>query len=168
MANLKQLIKDTRSLEEQIDGLMKLLQASKKKIQEEFDKQDLKEFVVEPEGPNNKKRTGVTLIAKKVERVTINYLLDKLQAKLDKEIFNEIVNKTYMINDMNGLIELLKKAGVSPGEFKKFIDVSTSVNKDAIKQLYSVGDIKKSDLEGCYEATIVKSISIKERKGDTD
>jgi hypothetical protein len=31
--------------------------------------------------------------------------------------------------------------------------------------LYSVGDITKKDLKGCYDAKLTKSIQIREKKG---
>lgn len=164
MANVKQLIRDVYRLEEQIAGLKSILQASKAKIQDYFDKHDIKELEVEPENMAD----GTTLVAKKTERVIIDYFVDKLKESLDKEVFNEVVHKNYHITDINGLIALLKKTGIKPDEFKQFIDVTTTVNKDALKQLYAVGDITKEDLKGCYSAKIVKSISIKPRKGDTD
>lgn len=164
MANVKQLIRDVYRLGEQIAGLQSILQASKAKIQDYFDKHDIKELEVEPDEMNG----GPSLIAKKSERVTIEYLVDKLKESLSKDIFNEVVLKDYRITDINGLIALLKKAGIKPDEFKQYIDVTTTPNNEALKQLYAVGDITKEDLKGCYNAKIVKSISIKERKGDTN
>ena len=161
---LKQLIKDTKSLEEKIDSLTKIYNAGREKIQNEFDEQNLKEIEVESDDFDDK-----VIVAKKVEKALIEYYADKLKEKLDSEVLNEIIIKTYMINDINGLISLLKNAGVNPQEFKKYVDVSQIVNKEAIKRLYSVGDITKEDIKGCYDAKIVKSISLKyKKKGDTD
>jgi predicted transcriptional regulator len=69
---------------------------------------------------------------------------------------------------MASLSKMLKAAGVDAKEFKKYIGVETSVNSSALQQLYSVGDITKQQLKGCYTAKIVKSIRISERKGGTD
>lgn len=160
MASLKQLIRDTKSLEEQISTLTQLYDASRRKIQEAFDKDKLTEIEVEPEDRNS----GKTLIAKKTERATINYFADKLKENLDKEVCNEVIDKTYTVNDIVGMIALVKAAGVKPDEFKKFLNITAAVNKEKLKQLYSVGDITKEDIKGCYEATIVKSISIKYKK----
>src|SRR5690606_4966352 len=104
--------------------------------------------------------TDVQLVAKKHERVMIDYYPDKLKESMDPELFNEIVHKTYRISDMRGLIEMLKGYGVSAKEFKKFIQVDESVDKAAIRRLYDTGDIKRQDIKGCYSAKVVKSIKI--------
>jgi hypothetical protein len=164
VANVKQIIRDIRSLDEQITGLQSVLTTSKEKVHEYFDKHGIKELEVEPDAHSDEP----ALIAKKVERITIDYYADKLKESLSKEVYNEVVNKTHTITNIDGLITLLKKAGIKPNEFKQYINTSVSVNKEALKQLYAVGDIKKEELQGCYSAKIVKSIQIKERKGDTD
>lgn len=161
MANVKQLIKDIFSLEEQIAGLTSLLNRSKAAVQSYFDEHKIPELEVEFE----RGKTSVTLVAKKTERAYIDYHADKLKESLDKEIFNEIVVKTYVINNMEGLISLLKNAGIKPAEFKHFINTTEIVNKEKIKQLYAIGDITLESLKGCYTSKIVKSIQIKEKKG---
>jgi len=110
------------------------------------------------------------IIASKRERVDITYFPEKLRESLSKKIFNKVTNKKYYIKDLEGLVELLKEAGVSPSEFKKLIDVEITVNKEAMKQAYEVGDISKEDLAGCYSAKIIKYVQLNEgkEKGGTD
>lgn len=81
----------------------------------------------------------------------INWDIDKLSKKLDKEVLNEILVKEYSINDFGNLIEYLKSCGVDPKKFKKFIDVKKTVNNKKIDELSQLGDIKEDDLSGCYE-----------------
>lgn len=152
-----------KKAEDDIKALTDQLSKYKALIQMYFDKNDLKEFEVVQESTSGRK-----LVATKTERVYVDYNIDKLRESLSKDVFDEITSKSYEIVDIETLKSLLKAAGISASEFKKCIKVTQSINKDALKQLYSVGDIKAKDIQGCYDAKIVKGISIKERTGDTD
>ena len=102
----------------------------------------------------------------RVRTKKIVWLLDKLKKKLDKTTYNNIVNKTYTVNDIQGLIEYLKSCGVDPKKFKKFIDVEETVNEKEINRLYDTGKIKQSDVKGCYEVDMGEPyIRITELKG---
>jgi hypothetical protein len=157
--SIKKLIRETKCLEKQIAQLTDKLQANKEKIQVFFDSKKIKTLEVEPGNSID----SVGLIATKTERIYIDYFVDRIQGKFDKEILDEILNKTYTIHDIKGLTIMLKKAGINPSEFKKFINVAVSPNREAIKRLFEMGIIK--DLKGCYSAKVVKSIQIKEQKG---
>ena len=108
---------------------------------------------------------------KKVEPQTINYIPEKLRENFDKDFCDEIIQKKYEVNDMEGLKELLKKHGVNPKEFKKFINVKETVDKGRLEQLYNLGEITLGRLKGCY--TVVKhkfrwSINAKPDKRNDD
>lgn len=81
----------------------------------------------------------------------ITWDIGKLSKKVSKEILNEVVDKKYSINDMDGLIAYLKSCGVNPKEFKKFINVEKSVNNKKIDELGQLGEIDIEQLSGCYE-----------------
>lgn len=101
--------------------------------------------------------------AKTVLTVKTTWFLDKLSEKLSKNVFSEIVDKTYTITDFDGLVSYLKSCGVDPKEFKKFIDVERKVNEKKIDQLGKLGEITQEDITGCYEAQAAfKCIKISE------
>ena len=156
--NVKDIIKNANAIEKQISRLSVELNECKNKIQQFFDKKGIKNIVVENEDQN-----GLTLVANKTERVYIDYDMDKLKEKLDKNVFDKIVVKQYIVVDMEGLVTLLREVGVKPREFKEFIKTIITPNKESLKNLYEIGEITKADLEGCYSAKIVKSIQIKEK-----
>lgn len=90
-----------------------------------------------------------------IEPKKILYDAKKINDVIDsKELKNKVIDKKYHVNNMEGLIELLKEHGVKPKEFKKFIDVEMSVNEKELNQLYSLGFISLDDIEGCYEADV--------------
>lgn len=108
----------------------------------------------------------VKLNVTRVRTKKIVWFLDKLKKKLDRPTYNSVVNKTYTVNDMHGLIEYLKSCGVDPKKFKKFIDVEEIVNEKEINRLYDTGKIKQSDVKGCYEVDMGDPyIRITELKG---
>lgn len=92
-----------------------------------------------------------------VTQKKITYDVNMLKTKLDKEVFNEVVNKTYMINDYAGMVKYLKSLGASPSDFKKFIEVEKTVDDKKLDQLSELGEITLEDLKGCY--------SVKENSG---
>lgn len=157
----KRLIKDTFIIQRKAEELTAQIKANTEKIQVYFDNAKTKELVVESDTDND-----VALIAKKSERVTIDYIADKLKEKLNPDIFNEIARKDYHVEDMQGFIAMLKNAGVSAKDFKKFIRVEQSIDKAEVRRLYATGDIKKSDIKGCYTAKVVKSVKISQRPQD--
>lgn len=95
----------------------------------------------------NHMKLNVTRI--RTKRVT--WLLDKLKQKLGKDIYKDVVDKTYTINDIQGLIKYLRSCGVDAKKFKKFIDVNETLNETKLNTYYETGALKKSDIEGCYD-----------------
>lgn len=87
----------------------------------------------------------------KIEPTSIVWDADKVEQALDKESSKQVIEKTYVVNDMEGLVSYLKSCGVNPKRFKSFIDVQKSVNVEVLEQLNAIGTIDKEDLEGCYD-----------------
>jgi hypothetical protein len=87
---------------------------------------------------------------KKIIRRSVIFDIDRLKQRLGKERCLEFIDKEYQINDMDGLVKLLKKSGVNPKDFKKFIDVNEVVNTKKLDKLKDIGDITLEELKGCY------------------
>ena len=98
----------------------------------------------------NPKKVIVTRIRTK----KVFWLVEKLKEKLDKKTYNEIIDKTYTINDMEGLIKYLKSCGVDAKKFKKFIEINEEVDGTELNNLYDRGEIKKKQIEDCYEVKL--------------
>ena len=124
-----------------------LYKAKKNKLQDIIkgyaDKNKLEEFGFDTESGFKKVRP---VISKK-----ITWDIEKLSKKLDKKVLNEIINKKYSINDINGLITYLKSCGVNPKEFKKYLNVEETVNNKKVDELGQLGEIDIEQLSGCYE-----------------
>lgn len=89
----------------------------------------------------------------KVAKITpkvVTWDADKLEFRLPKEVSSQIIDKTYTIEDMNGLIKYLKSCGVNPQEFKKYIHVAKKVNVSQLEQLEELGELSVEDVKGCY------------------
>lgn len=161
MEQIKQLIRETFALKGKLSATSDKIKSNTEQLQAFFDAKKLKDFAVEAEDEND-----ISLTAKKIERVTVNYDATKLKEKLPADVFTAIVVKQFVINDFTGLVNMLKAAGVSPAEFKKFVTVNQSIDKAEVKRLYGSGDITKADIKGCYTASVTKSISITVDKRD--
>lgn len=96
-----------------------------------------------------------------VVRSKVVWKLEKLKERLTKEQINSIVDKEYTIIDMKGLSEYLKVCGVSAKEFRKYINVSEQLSESKLEIAYETGEIKKKQLEGCYEVENVGEPFIK-------
>lgn len=96
-----------------------------------------------------------------VVRSKVVWKLEKLKERLTKEQINSIVDKEYTIVDMKGLSEYLKVCGVSAKEFRKYINVSEQLSESKLEIAYETGEIKKKQLEGCYEVENVGEPFIK-------
>lgn len=96
-----------------------------------------------------------------VVRSKVVWKLEKLKERLTKEQINSIVDKEYTIVDIKGLSEYLKSCGVSAKEFKKYINVSEQLSESKLEIAYETGEIKKKQLEGCYEVENVGEPFIK-------
>lgn len=92
----------------------------------------------------------VKLNVTRVRTKKVTWILDKLKQKVGKDIYSEVVNKTYTVNDMQGLIRYLKTCGVDPKKFKRFIDVTEELDETKLDTYYETGALKTKDIEGCY------------------
>ena len=92
--------------------------------------------------------------ATKVQSTKINFDIPKLEKILDEDILDEIIEKQYSINDMQGLIEYLKSCGVNPKKFRSFLNVSKSIDQSKLNNLQALGKIELEDLEGAYTVTL--------------
>ena len=93
----------------------------------------------------------VKLNVTRIRTKKVTWLLDKLKQKLGKDVYSEVVDKTYTINDMQGLIKYLKSCEVDPKKFKKFIDVKEELDETKLNTYYETGALKKEDIEWCYD-----------------
>lgn len=159
------LILSTLELEEEAGRILLQIDENKKKIQGYFDENGLKQVEVPVVDSEN---GSVKVICTKSERVTMKYDVDKLKGRVDDDIFIEVTNRSYIIKDINKMIQLLKDAGVRARAFKELIETKITVDNQAVKRLYDAGEITMKQLKGTYTATISKTIKIKEESGGKD
>lgn len=111
----------------------------------------------------------VKLKVTKVRRKKLTWKFEKLKQNISKQLYKTVVNKTYKVNDMDGLIKYLKQCGVDAKKFKKFIDVEESMNETELDRMYETGKISKEDkaqLGKCCDVEISEPyIKITEQKG---
>lgn len=155
MKHIKRLIRESYALQKKVEELNSIIKTNLEQVQSHFDSEKIKELIAESESDGE-----VQLIAKRTDRVTVEYFPGKLEKNLSPEIFNEIINKTYTVTDMPSMIKLLRVHSVDPKAFKKLINIEQSVNRSEIKRLYDEGEITKDDIKGCFAAKVSKSIKI--------
>lgn len=98
-----------------------------------------------------KKGKDEAIVVNRIQKSSIKFDADKLEQVLGKDVASQIIQKTYYVEDMEGLIEYLKACGVNGKVFKSFIRVEKSVDQDALDRLENYGVISMDDIEDCYE-----------------
>ena len=117
------------------------------KIYAYIDKLKEDTFIVESNGIEKNKKLEVQKIVQK----KVIFDIEKLKKKIDKKLLKKFVDKTYTINDFEGLIEYLKTCGVDPIKFKSYLQITENVNQKKLDQLSNLGIINEDDIKGCYE-----------------
>lgn len=164
----KKTVLDIYDLEVQIGNLLLQVDEKKASLDKYFDETKTKSLTAETQSSHG---TLVKVCAKKQERATVQYDVDKLKKVLDNELFLEITKRTYTIKDIDKMVAMLKAAGVKPSEFKSLINVDIKPQNDKIKFLYDNKEITMDQLKGCFTVKISNSIRInevKEGKGGSD
>lgn len=127
---------------------------------------DQNSFDIELDEGANYYTNHIKLRVTRVRTKKITWLLDKLKQKLNKDTYKDLVDKTYTISDMQGLIKYLKSCGVDPKKFKKYIEVEEQLNEIKLNTYYETGALDKKDIEGCYTVKMGEPyIKITELKG---
>ena len=90
------------------------------------------------------------LSVKKITPTSIVWDVDKLEREIDKEVAQEVIMKTYTIDDIDGLITYLRSCNVNPKKFKSFISIEKKVDEAKLEQLEALGTITLDDVKGCY------------------
>lgn len=97
---------------------------------------------------------GDLLVVTKVSPTKIEWIPEKLKARVTKPVWKKLVKKRYEIVDMAGLVRYLKSCGVNPVIFKGFIEVTETVDEKQIERLGDLGELTPHNIAGCY---VVKS-----------
>lgn len=127
---------------------------------------DQNSFDIELDEGANYYTNHIKLRVTRVRTKKITWLLDKLKQKLNKDTYKDLVDKTYTISDMQGLIKYLKSCWVDPKKFKKYIEVEEQLNEIKLNTYYETGALDKKDIEGCYTVKMGEPyIKITELKG---
>lgn len=107
----------------------------------------------------------------KVQKSTVNFIPEKVEEAIGKELSSDVIIKSYTINDMQGLINYLKECDVDPNIFKEFVDVRKGIDTQELERLEAIGKISKEQLEDCYTVEKAKpyyTIKTGKRQGDND
>lgn len=147
--NVKQLVEEIGTLKMNIVQMEHILSEKKKIIGHFFDKS----------GKTSISSGNTTVYVQ--TKTTIDYDIPALKKKLDKELYDQIVDKKYVISDIEGLKKFINQPD-TPFSFidlKPFISVEKSVNKDQLSNLYEKGELSLDDLDGCYNAKVTKTVA---------
>lgn len=96
----------------------------------------------------------VTVRVTRVRKKSLIWNFEKLLYNLGRTRYEKVVKKTYVVNNMTGLTEYLKKCGVDPKVFKKYINVETKLDEDKLNTEIELGKVKTEEINNCYELKV--------------
>lgn len=154
--DLNQLMSDIVHINNQLNGLNLLLKNKKQLLGKYFQKS------------GNRRVDGDEVTAYEQTRTKVEYNVPKILAKLPKSTTSLFIDKHYEITDWAGFVALCKANCIKPEKLRQYIRVSSEVNQTKLSVLYDKGKVTLSDLDGCYEATVTKSIALKFKNVDKE
>lgn len=89
-------------------------------------------------------------VVTRIQSSKVEFNPDKLEKALGKELAQNVIQRSYEITDMSGLITYLKDCDISPKVFKSFISVRKTVNTKELDRLEELGMITAEQIKGCY------------------
>lgn len=117
-------------------------------------KKGVESFVVKLDDGEKFYMNPVTLRVTKQKRKHIVWDCEKLKRHISWEKFKKVTKRTYTISNMDGMIEYMKRCGVDPKQFRKFLTVETSVDEQKLNSCYELGEITEAEINGCYTVQI--------------
>lgn len=151
VASFNDIVEQTYYYEQQVYELTKKLERNKAQINKGLGR-DKKASVLVDEQTAFK-------VEKKVH-THIEFFPERLKEKLVKEKYDKVINKTVLVNDLDGLVKMLKEHGVSPKKFKEYITVKTEVDIDKVDNLIEMDEITIEDINGCYKVDFDEDIRV--------
>ena len=154
--SLDKTMQDIVSLNNQIAGLKMLLQHKKDQMAKYFTATGQKSIA------NDECTVYVQ------ERTKIEYDVDAILESLGKDDAKRFVDWTYTIPDFKRFALFLKSKGITPRDVRPFLSVTKEVNQDKLTKLYEKGEITLEDLDGCYTASVTKSVALRMKNIDKE
>ena len=147
--SIDKTMQDIVYIKNQIDGLTMLLNNKKNIMAKYFEKSGKRSI------ENDDASVYIS------ERTKIDYDIDKILSKFPKEVTSKFIKSTYTISDWSGFCKYLKKHGIDGPPIKPYISLQREVSEGPLNYMYEHNLITLSDLEGCYDATVIKSITLR-------
>lgn len=99
------------------------------------------------------------------KRLKVDYDTQKIILKLKErpEVLDTAIKKDYSIVDAKEFFKELRKYGVPAKLVKKYVVSVQEVDKVGLQELFDLGVIKLSDLEGAYSANVTTVVTVKEK-----
>lgn len=144
----KELVRDFAEAQQEFDAAKKKFDGIKGEFYDRYEKAYNSEGLSQTESYDN----GHYVVTR-VQKVSISFDVPKLEKLLTKDQALQVIDKTYTVADITGLIKYMKSLGADPMVFKSFLSVSKAVNEKALDQLEAIGELDGKSLENCYTVT---------------
>lgn len=154
--NIDKTMDDIVNISNQISGLKMLLNNKKGLLAKYFEKS----------GERSLSNEDCTVFVQ--ERTSINYDVEKIIKKLGKQKSSTFIEKQYLVQDWYKFVYLMKQHGITPDVLRAYIRVDKKVDEKKLSKLYERGVVSLTDLEGCYDATVSKSVALRMKNVDRE
>ena len=161
---LQKMYSEKVKSEKVVESYDKLKRDTTNQVAEYFTENGLKNIAFEIEDENaiaGKSFVSATMC----EKQKVDFDIQKLKKVLSKEHQQEVINKTYEIQNPQMLFTYLKSCGVDANYFKQFLTITEKVDSKKLDKLYELGKIEKDDLNGTFTVgNVTKYITFRNKK----
>jgi hypothetical protein len=147
--------------DKQISELKNQNDKIKDELISQFDFELDNEFIVDDGQEKN-------LSARLVENKKIEFDFDKIFVTLPKEKLDTIIEKSFIIEDQEKFIEIIKQNKGLKDLLKPAISVNKTINSNKLEYAFSKGIISEDDLKGCYNVKVSKYVKISRKKKNNE
>jgi hypothetical protein len=155
VASLNDVIEQTYYFEQKVYEWSNKVKNNKNLINKSMGRNDKVDVVIDDQA---------SFRATKVIKTHIDFFPDKLKESLSKELFERVNDKIVTVQNLDGLIKMLKEYGVPPKRFKDFITVKNEVSVEKIDNLIEMGEINIDNIQGCYKVEFEEDIKVTKTK----
>lgn len=110
---------------------------------------------------------GSNYRVKSIDMKKVKYDVEKLKEKLDKKVFNSIVDKKVSV-DYEALKALFKERPSLKKVLSDYLNVSYTLSESKMNDAYKEKMLTVSDLKGCYEIDSRKQLRITVRDAEEE
>ena len=96
------------------------------------------------------KNIDKTYTLTRVQTRKVTFDPDKVEKAVGKRLAKRVITKSYVVDDMDALIDLCKGHGITPKELRALVHSEKGVDKKEVDRLVEIGELTLDSLKGSF------------------